>query len=194
MGAAVIAEEKRTLLKSANPPPADELTFVVIGDPTQARGLSSVLLGLRIPFLEIQAYEPAPETPYDTIIVIREYDAGADIPDDLTNVLAVVNTVLLGGPYVHADYHSVDLSTVPPEKHSGGDEFTRWHDHDVLRADPNPAAAGAAAGHRGTRRTGGRGREAGARGRRLRIRPCSARERRRDGGQRRRRRSASMPH
>lgn len=63
MGAAVIAEEKRTLLKSANPPPADELTFVVIGDPTQPRGLSSVLLGLRIPFLEIQAYEPAPETP-----------------------------------------------------------------------------------------------------------------------------------
>ena len=115
MGAAVIAEEKRTLLKSANPPPADELTFVVIGDPTQPRGLSSVLLGLRIPFLEIQAYEPAPETPYDTIIVIREYDAAADIPDDLTNVLAVVNTVLLGGPYVHADYHSVDLSTVPPE-------------------------------------------------------------------------------
>ena len=115
MGAAVIAEEKRTLLKSANPPPADELTFVVIGDPTQPRGLSSVLLGLRIPFLEIQAYEPAPETPYDTIIVIREYDAAADIPDDLTNVLAVVNTVLLGGPYVHADYHSVDLFTVPPE-------------------------------------------------------------------------------
>ena len=47
--------------------------------------------------------------------MIREYDAAADIPDDLTNVLAVVNTVLLGGPYVHADYHSVDLSTVPPE-------------------------------------------------------------------------------
>ena len=44
-----------------------------------------------IPFLDIQAYEPAPETPYDTIIVIREYDAAADIPDDLTNVLAVVN-------------------------------------------------------------------------------------------------------
>ena len=183
MGAAVIAEEKRTLLKSANPPPADELTFVVIGDPTQPRGLSSVLLGLRIPFLEIQAYEPAPETPYDTIIVIREYDAAADIPDDLTNVLAVVNTVLLGGPYVHADYHSVDLSTVPPEnileETSLGGTTTKYFVPtrtlpllEPLRDIGVPDELVDVV------------EKPGARGRRLRIRPCSARERRRDGGQR----------
>ena len=47
--------------------------------------------------------------------MIREYDGAADLPDDMTNLLAVVNLVLLGVPYVHADYGSVDLSTVRPE-------------------------------------------------------------------------------
>ena len=115
-GALVIAYEKQRLmaLSPEDRPAGDELTFVAFGDPSNPGGLMRWMpKGVPLPILGVTPVE-APETPYDTVYVTREYDGFADLPDRPLHLVATVNAVM-GIVYVHArpDYASVDLSTVP---------------------------------------------------------------------------------
>lgn len=59
---------------------------------------------------------PAPETPYDTVIVTREYDGLADFPDRPLNILATLNAIA-GVVYIHPISYGpdTDLAAIPDE-------------------------------------------------------------------------------
>jgi hypothetical protein len=58
-------------------PAADQLTFVTIGDPTNPQGILHWLPG-RVPVIGVSPVD-VHDTPYDTVIVNREYDGWADV-------------------------------------------------------------------------------------------------------------------
>ncbi len=114
-GALAISEAKRRLmaLDAEDRPDAEDVVFVAIGDPSSATGIGSRLPGLYIPFLDV-TLRPAPETPYDTIVVTREYDGLADFPDRPLNLFATLNAVA-GVAYVHPISYGpdTDLHGIP---------------------------------------------------------------------------------
>ncbi len=83
-------------------PPADDMTFVLFGNPQRGRG------GLA-PTLGVGSATPT-DTGYQVVDVAREYDAEADWPQDPRNGLAVANA-LAGYWYVHTDYTDVDVNS-----------------------------------------------------------------------------------
>lgn len=114
-GAIAVAYEKQRLmaLPPEQRPAAGELTFVTVGDPTGPQGIIRWLPG-RVPVIGVQPVD-VPETPYDTVIVNREYDGWADFPDRPWNVISTVNAVM-GIVYVHGRYPElgpIDLDAVP---------------------------------------------------------------------------------
>lgn len=91
-------------------PDPDQLSFVLFGDPSNARnGLAAV-----VPVLQgvLGVPGPAPDTPYDSLWLIREYDLFADFPDRPWNLLAVANAVA-GWVYIHPVYNGVDPTSEP---------------------------------------------------------------------------------
>ena len=115
-GAEVAAAEKARImaLPPEDRPAADQLSFIVIGDPTGPNGILHWLPG-RVPLIGAAPVN-VPDTPYDTIVVNREYDGWADLPDRPLNLLADANAVL-GIIYVHGRYDEadLDLSHVPAD-------------------------------------------------------------------------------
>ena len=125
----VVDEEMRRLAEGPNAPPADELSFVVLGDAN--RGVLKQFRGLTIPYLDYTV--PAlPVTKYDVLVVAGEYDGIGDWPDRPWNLLAVVNALagsgllqqivpkdivdtlgLEGFGSVHYDTMFADLTQVP---------------------------------------------------------------------------------
>lgn len=99
---AVAAEKARIMALPADQRPAD-VTFVTIGDPTGPNGILHWLPG-RVPVIGVSPVD-VPDTPYDSIVVNREYDGWADFPDRPLNLLADANGVL-GIVYVHGRYPS----------------------------------------------------------------------------------------
>lgn len=80
-------------------PSSDELSFVLIGNPTRAFGGAYVPLG-----------DVTPQTQYTVTDIAREYDFFADFPNrpaSLFYLLAIVNAIV-GIPSVHLDYTDVD--------------------------------------------------------------------------------------
>lgn len=114
-GALAIAAAKRALMSRdpADRPARDGLTFVAIGDPSSATGLGGRLPGLHIPIVGV-TFEPAPDTPYDTIVVAREYDGLADFPDRPWNLIATMNAVA-GILFIHPISYGpdTDLAAIP---------------------------------------------------------------------------------
>lgn len=114
-GALAIADAKRALmaLDEQDRPAADDVVFVAVGDPSSATGIGGRLPGLHVPFIGV-TFLPAPDTPYDTIIVTREYDGLADFPDRPLNLIATLNA-LAGIVYVHPISYGpdADLSAIP---------------------------------------------------------------------------------
>lgn len=125
----VVDEEMRRLADDPNAPPADELSFVVLGDAN--RGVFKQLRGLTIPFLDYKV-PGLPVTKYDVLVVAGEYDGIGDWPDRPWNLLAVVNALagsgllqqivpqdivdklgLEGFGSVHYDAMFADLTQVP---------------------------------------------------------------------------------
>jgi PE-PPE domain len=113
-GAIAVAAEKAHLMALApdERPAADELTFITVGDPTGPNGILHWLPG-RVPFIGVSPVD-VPDTPYDSVVVNRQYDGWADLPDRPLNLLADANAVL-GIIYVHGRYDQadLDLSHVP---------------------------------------------------------------------------------
>ena len=80
--------------------PAEELSFLLLGNGTRKHGgLSTWVLGDSI---------VAPPTRYEVIDVAREYDPIADFPTNPFNLLAMANA-LAGFNVIHMDYRDVDL-------------------------------------------------------------------------------------
>ena len=78
----------------ADAPSPDELSFVLIGNPTRAYGGSDS--------------KGMPQTQYDVIDVSRQYDPASDFPDDPTNLIALLNS-LAAFTVIHTEYEGVNL-------------------------------------------------------------------------------------
>lgn len=107
-GAIAVARDKQRVmsLPEAERPAADQLSYVTIGDPTSSGGILR-FVPVRVPFLGVGPTR-VPETPYDTIVIDREYDGFADFPDRPLNLVATLNA-LAGIYYVHGRYDEADL-------------------------------------------------------------------------------------
>jgi hypothetical protein len=95
-----------------------ELTFVTIADMNRGNGIFTHLRGVYIPILDYTP-QPEPVTPYDTIVVAKEYDGWADFPDRPWNLVATMNAIAGSGIVpgftgVHDATVSANLSQVPP--------------------------------------------------------------------------------
>ncbi|ASR85296.1 DNA binding protein [Mycobacterium phage SirPhilip] len=107
-GAIAVALDKARVmaLPEAERPAADQLSYVVLGDPTGPGGILHWLPG-RVPVIGAAPVH-VPDTPYDTIVINREYDGWADFPDRPLNLVADLNAVV-GIIYVHGRYDEADL-------------------------------------------------------------------------------------
>ncbi len=85
----VVDEEMRRLANDPTAPPADELSFVVMGDAN--RGAFRFFPGVKLPIFD---YVPQiPVTKYNVLVVKGEYDGIGDWPDRWWNVLADLNAL-----------------------------------------------------------------------------------------------------
>ena len=119
-------------------------------------GILARFPGLYIPILDLSFNGPEPtDTPFDTVVITRQYDGVADFPLYPLNLVADLNAVL-GFFYVHPYAFDVSLapdpSTSPPiQSHS------RRHQLLLLR-DRGPAVVRSAAHPGGARAADRRGR------------------------------------
>jgi hypothetical protein len=105
-GAMVVQQAEAVL--NADPAIPSDTTFIIIADPNL--GLARSLYGVRVPILN---YVPQalPETRFDTVVVINQYDGLADPITKPWHLLTVANAmmaVIYGHPYAQ----NSDLSTV----------------------------------------------------------------------------------
>ncbi len=111
-GSMVIDHEQARLLSDPDAPPADQVTFIIFGNPE--RGVLALLPnGTYVPLVGYTTSTPV-ESQYDTIIVIGEYDGFADPPDRPWNLFSTLNAVI-GAGVVHSLYADVDPASIPPE-------------------------------------------------------------------------------
>lgn len=96
-GGQVITAWMRTYAAAEDAPPAEELVFVIIANGDRAHGGANTNLS-----------HVMPETQYQVIDIARQYDYGADMPDDRSNLLAMANA-RAGLRYIHMDYEEVDI-------------------------------------------------------------------------------------
>jgi hypothetical protein len=100
-------------------PPPNQVTFIVSGDPTrvtpQTMGVATYLpAGTTIPVFGYTVTRPDSNSPYNTIVVVGEYDGWADFPDRPWNLLADANA-LAGITYVHSNSSLSNPDGVPPQ-------------------------------------------------------------------------------
>jgi AcrR family transcriptional regulator len=93
-GAVVAAEWLAEHAEDPLAPAAGQLSFVLIGNPTRAYG---------------GTYPALPQTQYQVIDVVRQYDPVADFPADPFNLLAMLNIGAGILSSVHLDYTDVAL-------------------------------------------------------------------------------------
>ena len=98
MGAMVASRLAVELANSPDPPSTEDVRFVLIAPP-EAGVAEYFKEGTYIPILNYRISRIA-ESPYDTTIVIGEYDGWADPPDRPWNLVSSANA-LLGIAYVH---------------------------------------------------------------------------------------------
>lgn len=95
-GAMVASRWMAEYAGSPDAPSADDLTFVLIGNPTRIHGGGMSLT------------DPMPDTQYHVIDIARQYDPVADFPDDPANLVALANAAA-GFVFVHLDYNGVNV-------------------------------------------------------------------------------------
>ncbi len=102
--AAIATEEIRALM-AAGSPNANQLSFVLIGNPNNPNGgLLERFPGFYVPFLDV-AFNGAtpPNSPYPTTVYTQQYDGFADFPQYPLNIVSDVNAIM-GASTVHTDY------------------------------------------------------------------------------------------
>jgi hypothetical protein len=97
----------------STPVPADQLAFVLTGDPSNPDGgILERFDGLTIPSLQITFSGATPaDTPYDTAIYTQEYDGFADFPRYPIDLLSDLNAEL-GTILVHPFYPSLTAEQI----------------------------------------------------------------------------------
>ncbi|ORW64834.1 PE-PPE domain-containing protein [Mycolicibacter senuensis] len=109
----------------------DNLNFVLLGDPNSPIGgiLSRLAFAdgfdgnmQHIPFLGIPLGIGAGPTDFAASIYSTEYDGWSDFPQDVTNLLAVINA-LMGIPAVHTAYFNDNLGNAIDLGSIGGNDF-----------------------------------------------------------------------
>ena len=115
MGSMVAWRLAEELAKSGSPR-KEEISFVLIASPDV--GISEYFKeGTYIPILNYRIRRVA-ESPYDTMIVVGEYDGWADPPDRPWNVISSANAIL-GIAYVHGPpSFTADVSGLTPESYT----------------------------------------------------------------------------
>jgi hypothetical protein len=86
----VVDEEMRRLANDPTAPPANKLSFGVLGDAN--RGVFKQLRGLTLPIFDYTVPE-IPVTKYNILVVTGEYDGLGDWPDRSWNLLADLNAL-----------------------------------------------------------------------------------------------------
>lgn len=94
-----------------DPAVPSDTTFVLTADPNLGAFLP--FHGVSLPGLDYTP-EALPQTRFNVIVVINQYDGFADPPTQPSNRLAVLNA-LLGIAYVHPFAQNTNLSTVPAQ-------------------------------------------------------------------------------
>lgn len=114
-GAIIASLEMQKLLALPNPPTADQLGFVLLGDPMNPNGgLFERFVGLTFPSLGQTFYGATPSnTVWPTHIYTLEYDGIADWPRYPLDIFADLNA-FAGLYYVHPTYPGLDPSALPP--------------------------------------------------------------------------------
>lgn len=110
-GAAVITQWLGDHANGKDPdaPPADKLSFVLIGSPNRPNGgLLARIPGLHVPLIGVTFSGATPESQYRVTDVVRQYDLFGDFPVDPLNVFALLN-MFVGGD-IHGDYTAVDIN------------------------------------------------------------------------------------
>ena len=154
-GSMVIDHEQARLLNDPEAPPADQVTFIIFGNPE--RGILALLPeGTYVPLVGYTSTTPV-ESQYDTIIVTGEYDGFADPPDRPWNLASTLNA-FIGAGVVHSLYADVDPASIPKENVTHQGEFSKGHGDRVFGADRETPVDAAFAVHRatGSRRPGRR--------------------------------------
>jgi len=119
MGSMVAWRVAAELADSPDPPARENVRVVVIAPPE--RGVARYFkVGTHIPVLNYRVKRIA-KSPYDTTIVIGEYDGWADPPDRPWNLIASANA-LAGIVYVHGPpIFTVDVTGLSPTDYVQGD-------------------------------------------------------------------------
>jgi len=107
---ALVAQKVQAALND-DPSVPSSTTFVLIADPNT--GLTSKLPGVYLAGLDIVT-AAIPETRFNTIIVVNQYDLLGDEIKRPWNVVTQLNAVM-ALLYVHPTAHNADLSSVPAE-------------------------------------------------------------------------------
>ena len=112
-GALVVDAAARALATDPNRPAHDAITLVRVADPATA---GTGFLNFLGPILSLwQKVNPSlrkpAESPFDSIVVVNQYDGFADFPNKL-NPIAALNAIV-GLVYRHGQTATVDLAGVP---------------------------------------------------------------------------------
>ena len=113
MGSMVAWRVAAELANGSDPPNPADVRVVLIAPP-EAGVAQYFKVGTYIPILNYRVRRIA-ESPYDTTIVIGEYDGWSDPPDRPWNLVSSANA-LAGIAYVHGPpISAADLTDLPPE-------------------------------------------------------------------------------
>lgn len=110
---ATIVNNEINALISAGAPHANDISFVMIGNPnTPDGGILSRFPGFYIPFLDVPFNGATPpNSPYATTIYTAQYDGIANAPRYPLNILSDINA-FMGYFYVHNTYPTLSASEI----------------------------------------------------------------------------------
>lgn len=119
LGAITADVAQRALDADPGRPPSSRIIFITTSDPSRVTPLSTGIgsyfpVGVRIPVLGWTVTRPPAESPYDTVVVVGEYDWSADFPDRPWNLLADLNAIV-GFDYSHTQASLTDPADIPAD-------------------------------------------------------------------------------
>lgn len=121
--ATIATNEINALLAAGSTIPANQLSFVLIGDPNNpVGGLLERFPGFYIPFLDVAFNGATPQSPWHTSVYTYQYDGIADAPQYPLNLVSDLNA-FMGYFFVHNQYPlltATQVATAVPLPTNGG--------------------------------------------------------------------------